>query len=86
MLLLAKHPSPGTSFQRSQLDLVDPYVSRLFDSYQSTLAILTGISARILETANEDKKRQQAFLSLAAKEYRMDLISGNLVEHVIDRE
>ena len=42
--------------------------------------------ARVIETTNEDLHRFISFAGLVDKGYRMDIISGNVVEYVINRE
>ncbi|KAL0067404.1 hypothetical protein AAF712_005633 [Marasmius tenuissimus] len=40
---------------------------------------------RVIETASEDLQRNRALSGLVSGTYRMDIISGNLVEHIIDQ-
>ncbi|KAJ8078037.1 hypothetical protein PM082_000239 [Marasmius tenuissimus] len=41
---------------------------------------------RVVETTNEDFHRSASWSGLVEKEYKMDIISGNLVEHVINQQ
>ncbi|KAJ8078032.1 hypothetical protein PM082_000234 [Marasmius tenuissimus] len=38
---------------------------------------------RVIDAANKDLQRNRALTGLVSKTYRMDIISGNLVEHII---
>ncbi|KAK1218562.1 hypothetical protein PQX77_018740 [Marasmius sp. AFHP31] len=76
----------------SALCLVRPLLD-VMPTFLPRMAFLSALGAgnwiwstpRVIETVNEDLHRYFSFEELVETDYRMDVISGDLVEHVIDQ-